>query len=299
MLYELRNRVARALYDRRCGEILDTPPLSIKSASLIFCSMVSQRDFMMYLVAIKSVYSRIGEGRICIINDGSLRADAIAMLEQHLGAPRIVDISSIATGSCPRGGTWERLLHILDLAEESYVIQVDSDILARASIKEVAECYQENRSFTLGSWAGQSLQTLAEAAAYAGTLDNTHVQIAAERVFTQLNDATKRFYVRGSSGFAGFARGGSSRRVASDFSAEMETMLGDRWSAWGTEQVTSCYVVANTPGSTVLPWPKYTNFSSRIDLEAAALVHFVGDQRFYRGRYARESQRIIAELRTP
>ena len=31
--------------------------------------MVSQRDLTMYLVAIKSVYSRIGEGSICIIND--------------------------------------------------------------------------------------------------------------------------------------------------------------------------------------------------------------------------------------
>ncbi len=298
MLYKFRNQLARALYDYYCRRILDTPPLLIRPTPLVFCSMVSRRDVIMYLVAIKSVYSRIGEGVICIVNDGSLQSDDINLLKHHLGSPHIVDVAAIDTGQCPRGGTWERLLHILDLTDQSYVIQVDSDIVARGPLVEVRECYRANQSFTLGSWAGQDFKTLAEAAIYAKTVESSHVQISAERGFGSLESTADRRYVRGSSGFAGFARGGASRRMATYFSVEMERLLGNKWSEWGSEQVTSCYIVANTPGGKVLPWPKYTNFSENTDPSSAVLLHFVGDRRFFRGRYAKESRRIIAELKS-
>ena len=54
--------------------------------------MVSQRDLLMYLVSIKSIYTKISEGTICIINDGSLTSKAKDILQYHLGSPTIVDI---------------------------------------------------------------------------------------------------------------------------------------------------------------------------------------------------------------
>ena len=253
----------------------------------------------MYLVAIKSVYTRIGEGTVCIINDGSLQPQDIERLNYHLGSPTLVDIAAIDTGSCPRGGTWERLLHILDLTEHNYVIQVDSDILARRPINEVVQCYRNNCSFTLGSWAGQDFTGLAEAAAHARTFDDAHIQVVAEQNFDQLHDIQKKRYVRGCSGFAGFARGASLRQLAEDFSIRMSHLLGKRWSEWGSEQITSNFVVANSKEARVLPWPKYANLYPNIPIEEPALLHFLGIWRFYRMWYVRESRRVIKELNRP
>ena len=295
MLFRLRNTLDRALHDWRCKEIFVTPPLKLRPAPLVFCSMVSQRDLTMYLVAIKSMYSQVGEGSICIIDDGSLTKRARDILQHHLGSPTVVDIATIDTGRSPRGGCWERLLHILDLARDSYVIQVDSDILARGPIPEVVECYRENRSFALGTWGGRWFISLAETAAHAQSSQSTHIQVIAESVFDQLPHPETRRYVRGCAGFSGFARG-SSRAMAEAFSADMQRQIGARWAEWGSEQVTSNYVVANSEGSQVLLWPKYTNHGPSTNIENTALLHFIGDHRFYRGRYSMESRRVIAAL---
>lgn len=296
-LHKIRNDVGRTLYRWRCREILETPPLVIKPAPLTFCSMVSHRDLLMYLVAIKSVYTKVGEGLISIINDGSLQSNDIAHLNHHLGSPNIIDISTIDRGTCPRGSLWERLLYILESTEQSYIIQVDSDIVARGQIDEVVKCYRDNRSFTLGSWAGQDFTSLAEAAAHARTLDDSHIQVVAEQNFDRLRDIQEKRYVRGCAGFAGFARGSSLRRLAEDFSADMQQLLGERWSEWGSEQVTSNYVVANSKNAQVLPWPKYTNLDPNIPAEKSALLHFFGPRRFYRLLYIRESRRVIKDLK--
>lgn len=297
MFHRLHDKVARAHYDRKCAGILESPPLAIKPAPLIFCSMVSQRDLIMYLVAIKSLYRHIGEGTIYIINDGSLTAKALHLLNHHLGSPTIEHIKNIQTGPCPRGGTWERLLQLATLSERAYVIQVDSDVLAREPIPEVVQCYRENRGFTLGTGMGQRFTTLKDAASIAGAAGGTHVQIVAEQAFDRLEGATERRYVRGCSGFAGFAHGLSLRPQAEEFSMSMQRLLGDRWKEWGTEQVTSNYLVANTARSCVLPLPKYVNFSPQIRIEDAALLHFIGTDRFYRRVYATLSDQVIAEVR--
>ena len=91
--------------------------------------MVSHRDLIMYFVAIRSLYAQIGEGAIAIIDDGSLTAADTEILHRLLGGPQIIRADQIDTGACPRGGTWERLLHILDLSSSRYVIQLDSDTL--------------------------------------------------------------------------------------------------------------------------------------------------------------------------
>ena len=51
VMYRIRNKLARAIHDWGCRSILETPPLAIRRAPLVICSMVSRRDLLMYLVA--------------------------------------------------------------------------------------------------------------------------------------------------------------------------------------------------------------------------------------------------------
>jgi hypothetical protein len=240
MLYRLRRKLARDRFERQCRNVRATAPLRPVGAPLTILSMVSHVDVIMYLIAIKSLYRRLGRGKIVIVDDGSLTADDCGLLAEHLGNPTIVAMHTLGTGRCPRGGTWERLVLILDLcAAGDYVIQVDSDTLAQAGLDEVAGCVEAKRAFTLGTRMGGAFCTLREAAARIVDLPGDHVQMRAERGFATLPDADRRRYVRGSSGFAGFAPGGFRRADLETFSLEMHERLGDAWTEWGSEQVAS------------------------------------------------------------
>ena len=101
-----------------CREVLGTRPLRIRPSNLRILSMVSHTDLIMYLVAVKSFYKRIGEGEIIIINDGSLTAADCEVLSDHLGSPKLIHITDVNTNGFPIGGCWERILTILDLLNE-------------------------------------------------------------------------------------------------------------------------------------------------------------------------------------
>lgn len=297
MLYRLRRKIARERFERQTHAVRATAPLRPVDAPLTVLSMVSHVDVGMYLIAIKSLYRRLGRGKILIVDDGSLTAEDCRQLAEHLGNPKIVGLHTLDTGRCPRGGTWERLVLILDLcAAGDYVIQVDSDTLAQAGLDEVAACVESNRAFTLGTRMGSAFVTLREAAARIADLPGDHVQMAAERAFATLPDADRRRYVRGSSGFAGFARGGFRRADLEAFSLEMSERLGDKWAEWGSEQVASNYVVANSPDAQVLPYPKYACFDLRMDPQASAFLHFIGTHRFDRGVYAALANQVMAHV---
>jgi hypothetical protein len=295
MLYRLRRKLARDRFQRQCRAVRATPPLQPIAAPLTILSMVSHVDVIMYLIAIKSLYRRLGRGKVLIVDDGSLTDVDRQLLVEHLGDPRIVALDTLDTGRCPRGGTWERLVLILELcAAGDYVIQLDSDTLAQAPLDEVAACVAANRAFTLGTRMGSAICTLREAADRIAGLDGDHVQMVAERAFATLPDADRRHYVRGSSGFAGFARDGFARADLEAFSLEMRERLGERWTQWGTEQVSSNYAVANSPGAQVLPYPKYACFDLRMDPQASAFLHFIGTHRFDRGVYASLANQVMA-----
>ena len=76
----------------------------------------------------------------------------------------------------------------------------------------------------------------------------------------------------------------------------MSAHLGQRWEEWGTEQIASNYVVANSSDATVLPSPKYTFHAPNRDLSQSTFVHFVGEWRFRGGTYSSLAQKIIEEL---
>lgn len=300
----VRDRLASKLgawrFRTMCRRIVDTPPLLTSQAPLLFVSMVSHKDVQSYLLAIKSIYRYVGEGRIIVINDGSLTGDDLALLRVHAGAPTVVGIGSIDTASCPRGGTWERLMLIAELARDSYVIQVDSDLLALSSLPEVIDAYRRNVAFTQSGDLSSALVSLEQAAARADTQAGEHMQTMAERALRAIHPSLGQRYARGSSGFAGFPRGADLRPVVEAFSAEMVRLVGlGKWSKWGSEQVASNYVIANCPDAVLLDAKRYSLHWEGRENEPASLIHFVGVFRYRFGTYLKHGKRVIAELKAP
>ena len=74
-----------------------------------------------------------------------------------------------------------------------------------------------------------------------------------------------------------------------EVSSGMQAQLGPKWSAWGTEQVTSNLVVASSPGARVLPHPRYCAPHRRSD--DTAFLHFIGYVRHASGLYAQARPR--------
>lgn len=297
MLYRFRTNLQRKRHNRAIAGVLETPPIRPTGDRLVFISMVCHADVLMYLVAIKSVFAQIGRGRVAFVNDGSLTEDDLQTLKHHLADPQVIHIRDVPNPRAPAGGTWERLLTCVDLSADDYVMQVDSDIIVNGAIPEVVDAIAQNASFTIGTTDGQRVVTFDEATALAGSVEGDHIQETVERLFATVPDKDKRRYIRGCSAFTGFAKGSTSRAFVEDFSEHMQSLLGDRWREWGTEQVTSNVAVANSREACVLPIDRYKNYWPPMNVDAAAVMHFLGTNRFSGGHYTRLSRRFIDRAR--
>ncbi len=294
MFYRIRNRAREHLFDYRTRGVLASRPIEIDSNSeLTIVTMLCHQDVGKYLIAIKSLYAHIGQGEIIIIDDSTLTGGDRDLISGHIIGSQIVAISTIDTGLCPVGNTWERLLLILEKAKSRYVIQMDADTLTIGNVDEVLSCYSRNWSFTLGTASGRSFSSLRDAASFAHDNPNPHISIVAERQFVNYPDCDGVQYVRGSSGFAGFAKGCFSRDRLEEFSSHMAGLVGGCWTEWGSEQIASNFVVANSPSAIVLPYPKYTCFHPGVDPAQCVFLHFIGTHRFKRGTYDRLALQTI------
>jgi hypothetical protein len=297
MLTSMRRRFAKQWFNSKCGGILSTPRLEPKDSTVTIVSMVSHNDLVMYLVSVKSFYRQFGEGRIIVLDDGTLTNKDKALLSEHLPLSQIVPASDISTGMCPQYISWKRLLFIAETVKDGYIIQLDSDLLTLNSIREVAQCVRENRSFILGTWNNQRIEPMKFTCDLAKTVESQHVQTMAERNFDKLTDFERLRYVRGCAGFSGFARGSLSRETVEDFSRKMQEIIGSTWREWGSEQTTCNYLVANSAIATVLPFPKYSGYRPGRKFDGASLLHFSGTHRFKEGVYVRLAYKLIRELR--
>jgi len=297
MLFAARDRALRALHAWRCRAIWSTAPMpaGASDAGLAIVSQVSRRDLMMYLVAVKSALPALGPAQVVQLDDGSLHPADRGLLAAHLPGCTRIPISAIDIVACPRGGTWERLCHIVDRARSSYVVQLDADTLVRGPMDTVRRCIAGNQPFALGTRLGRAPIAATEASR-AAPGGGAHVQLASEQAIATLPGAPGLRYIRGSSGFAGFARGGFPRERLDAFSRAMEARLGARWSEWGTEQVASNFVVANSPGAVVLPWPEHACHDPGIDAASTAFLHFIDTHRFERGAYGTLGRAAIAAM---
>ncbi len=273
--------------------------MPVVTAPWTIVSMVGDDDVRMYLLAIKSLYARIGRGQVVAI----IRRDAApamrGVLSKHLPGIEFVVLEDIDTGRCQRGGCWERLCYILDRSEREYVIQVDSDTLPlRHDVDEILACATSNRAFTMAGSEGWCLRTMRESALDAQKIKSDHICIVTERLFDRFPAPDTTWYVRGSAGLAGFAKAGFTRSALEEFHDILQPMLGERWKEWGTEQCGSNFAVANSPNPVVLECPLYRCYDPAHDPSNSKFLHFIGTARFTNGVYARAGRSNIAALKS-
>jgi hypothetical protein len=297
MFYALRKRLRTERFYRQTKGVLQTPPLTLKPGPLTIVSILTTDHVQMFLLAIKSLYRHIGFGQVVVLIEPEMRDSTKKLLDDHLPGIQFQLMGDIDTHSCQRGGCWERLMYILQRAESEYVLQMDSDTLAFGpDVAEVVECVKANRAFTL-SGGEREIVDLPEAARRAQRITHPYVGIALESLFDRFPNAEQLRYVRGSAGFAGFAKGGFPTARIEDFHAQMLALLPQRATEWGTEQCGSNFAVSNSPDAVVLPHPKYGNFDHQHDPRASSFLHFIGAYRFDDNLFASLGAKVIEELR--
>ena len=297
MLYNLRQHWHRRRFFAASKAILKTPPIRIQDAPVCIISSVSHMDLMMYLVAIKSFYGQVRQGSIVILDDGTLTESDLKLLRQHVSPQEILRLNDVPYHGGPRKGVrWGILLAIADLVPDHFVIQLDSDTIARGALPEVDEAIRANSAFTLGTQDGQQLEPMTAVCERMKDSEGLHVQIVAEQHFDQLPRCDQLRYVRGNSGLAGFPKQAFDRELVESFYSAMTSAIGEHWLARGSFQVSSNVFVANSPGARVLPIRKYACVTPSIDHEHACFLHFIGRYRFLNNVYLTEVKALTRKL---
>lgn len=280
-------------YHRVARQILATRPLVRGELPFTLLSMVHQRDVSSYLVAVKSFAHFLNPSKIVVVCDPSIDQADRAVLKRHLPHVELREAHEFVHPDIPRGGTWERLFAIAHYVEDSYVVQLDADTLTVHPVPEVLEAVRNGTGFVLGEMPDTPIRSLQ------ATRENAlpwlapwaHVQAIAETEMVNVGLPQDARYIRGCSGFTGFPRSSTMRDTMTDYSRRMGAKLGDSWKRWGTEQVTSNYLVSNMPGVQPLPFPKYgTPDCATAD---TAFYHFIGSMRFVNNKYEAASRHAI------
>lgn len=288
-----------ARYQKVAQQVLATPLLKCGDLPFMLLSMVHQRDVHSYLVAVKSFTYFLNPTRIVVVCDPSIGSDDRETLKRHVPHIELRDAHEFTHPDMPRGGTWERLFAIAQFSPENYVVQLDADTLTVRPIPEVIEAIRAGNGFVLGEMPDTPLRSLTATRenALPKVRPGAHVQSIAEAEMANVGLPQNACYVRGCSGFTGFPRSLRMRDDMVDFSRRMTARLGEDWKRWGTEQVTSNYLVANAEGTRSLPFPKYG--TPDCATQETAFFHFIGSMRFINSKYEATSRRVISLISKP
>ncbi len=298
MFFNIKRKLNFLRFDAEVKSILDTLPVTLSSESRVVCvSHVCQTYLYAYLIAIKSFARHVPLKKIYAVDDLSLTDGGKALLRKHVPGIAILPITSVRNEHCPSGGDWEGFLTIGKETADHFCIQLDADTVTMGPLPEVLDAIESNRSFTLGEWVAQEIVPVAEAVQAVEGVTSEHVQMLSEKSLGKLESAEKLKYVRGCGAFAGFARGTVTVKSIEDLSAAMIKILGrEKWLEWGSQQIASNLVIANTPGAIVLPVPKYASHMPSIDIDKSIFRHFIGSHRFDQGNYVRSALTAIGDL---
>jgi hypothetical protein len=289
-------RINRMLFGWIVRRIGSTPPLAAGPQPITALSMVQHRDVYPYLLALKSFCRFIAPARVVVVADPTLTDGDRRLMRGHVPHIEFRDAAEFRLEAIPRGGCWERLAAVSQYVAQGYVIQLDADTVAVGALDEVAAAVRDGVAFTLGTNQGQRIVPASESAAWArARLDGAdHVQLVAESCLDRIEGGADLRYVRGCAGFAGYPTGSFDFEGLREFSQKMSRAMPERWSEWGTEQFTSNMLVANMPGSRVLPHPKYCAPDSRN--ESSVFLHFIGHVRYKTPLYGELAARVSREL---
>jgi rhodanese-related sulfurtransferase len=293
---KLVERFHRARFNWVIRAMLGTAPLRPGTEDFTALSMVHHRDVLPYLLALKSFARHTRPARVVLVADPTLDAADRQLLKAHVPHIDIREAAEFQREGIPKGGCWERLSAISHLAQQGYVVQLDADTVAVGELTAVRQAIRDGVSFTLGTEDVQPILPCTEMAVLAQQdVDaNAGVQLLAEAALDRFDPTGTHRYARGCAGFAGFAKGALDPDRVLDLSQRMSTLLGPKWSAWGTEQFASNLLVCSSPGGRLLPHPDYCA-PTRITPKTVFL-HFIGFIRFRDGLYARTAQRLSREL---
>ncbi len=307
-LSRLLNRATTEFHRRRyhtaAKAVFGTPPIRPGTANFTLLSMVQKRDVASYLVAVKSFVHYLNPNRIVVVCDPSMDAQDKSTLQQHIPHIELRDATEFTHPDIPRGGCWERLFAITGYAADNYVVQLDADTISYGHLAAVKEAIEGGRGFVIGEEPAQHIHTLHETAARVSLPSvtpggkNPHIQICAEAVMDCVGLAPDKKYVRGCAGFTGFLPNPEMQTEFFEFSAAMSKHFGERWKEWGTEQITSNFLVANCKNQTlILPYPDYG--TPDVENDKTVFLHFIGSMRFINGRYRQLTIDVIKKLKIP
>jgi hypothetical protein len=302
LVKRIGNRLRRdffgSLYRRQIRGILDTPPVQKGDRSFVQLSMVHTRDVLPYLAAAKSFARYTKPHRIVVVCDPSITAEDRATLTKHIPFIELFEAADFRHSDLPQGGTWERLFAIANLSPDNYVVQVDADTLTLDTPHDVIAAIDAGNGFVIGEEIEQGTITFEQARTRMQPwihLHDAHVQVLSETALPDLGLPDTSRYVGGCSGFTGFPASNVMREDMLEFSRRMTASLGKHWTRWGTEQVTSNYLVANTRGFAVLPFPRYA--TPDVSTSATIFKHYIGHQRFLTATYVRDTRNFLLSYR--
>jgi hypothetical protein len=293
VIQRLKRDYFRAQYQKAAREILATRPAKRGELPFTLLSMVHQRDVHSYLVAVKSFIYFLNPSRLVVVCDPSIDQQDRALLKRHLPHVELREAHEFTHPDIPRGGTWERLYAITEYAQDSYVVQLDADTLTVQPIPEIRDAILAGTGFVIGEMPDTPVRALAAVRenALPWMKPGAHIQGIAETEMVNVGLPADARYIRGCSGFTGFPRSSTMRAALTDFSRRMTGKLGEDWKRWGTEQVTSNYLVSNAAGTRPLPFPKYGTPDCATG--ETAFYHFIGSMRFINSKYETSSRQAI------
>jgi hypothetical protein len=293
---KLKEHLHRLRFQWVVKGVLNTPPLQRAAHGFTALSMVQHQDVLPYLLAIKSLARFVPPSAVVVVADPTLTVADRQLIARHVPGIEFREAAEFRCEGVPTGGTWERLLAIAEYVQRGYVVQVDADIVALSSPLEVTSALDREVSFTLGTMNEQKIETCEAAARhwYGRLGSKPHVQSLAEATLDKFDPDGHFRYVRGCSGFAGFAPKSIDRQRIAVVSTRMAELVGPRWADWGSEQFTSNLLVSSSPGAQVLPHPKYC--APHYRQPESVLLHFIGFVRYTTGQYAATAARVVSQL---
>lgn len=255
-------------------------------------SMVHTRDVDTYLLAIDSFCRHASPRHVVVVCDPSITEKDKQVIRARLPFAELRAAAEFQDPRLPTGGTWERLQAITEYAKSSYVVQVDADTLTLRAVDEVTEAISSRRAFTIGEATGQKVVTLEQARQTVAPWQRPglHVQGVAEFHLATLG-LPWNHYVRGCSGFSGFPPAENYSAMLLTFSQRMQAELGARWVEWGTEQISSNFLIANAQLPMVLPFPVYG--TPDVMSDSSKFVHFIGNLRHESAAYTQAARRSV------
>ncbi|MDR2187946.1 MAG: hypothetical protein LBE62_07840 [Azonexus sp.] len=296
LIDKLKNLANRRRFEKALRQIVASAPIRTGLGKFTVLSMVHHRDVDSYLLAIKSFCLFFSPQHIIVVTDPTITDEDHQKITAHINGIQFVSAENYRVAGIPQGGCWERLIAIAEYCQDTYVVQLDADTVTLSEIPEVKKAVAESTSFVLATEDGQDFISCAEATAWAKKYveSGEHIQILAEANMDCLADYQKLRYVRGCAGFSGFSAKCFNLDKLKIFSNSMAKALGDKWSAWGSEQFASNFMVSNSPQAIVLPHPKYCHPGR--EQPETVFLHFIGYVRFKTNRYARAARATCAAL---